>query len=40
MERAVQSPAEGVVAEVRAAVGQTVDAGAPLAVIVEKVEES
>jgi acetyl-CoA carboxylase carboxyltransferase component len=39
MEHPVKAPAEGVVAEVLVGVGQTVDAGAPLAVIVEKVKE-
>jgi biotin carboxyl carrier protein len=39
MAHPVKSPAEGVVAGVLVDVGQTVDPGAPLAVIVEKVEE-
>jgi biotin carboxyl carrier protein len=39
MEHPVKAPAEGAVAEVLVGVGQTVDAGAPLAVIVEKVKE-
>jgi len=39
MAHPVKSRAEGAVAEVLVGMGQTAGAGAPLAVIVEKVEE-